>query len=321
MKDPSGTNQELIEEISALKQRIRNLEQQVSEHSKAEETLRESEARYRLAFESTCDGIFTVDRDFGITSITPSVERQLGYKVEEVINKPIQDLNILTPESLTRALSDVIQVLSGVEATGKVYEFIAKDGTIKIGEVTGTPIIREDKIIGVTAIVRDITDRKLAEEDLKKTLDELESRVRERTRELEETNTTLRVLIKKGDRDRKRLQESLQSNVNQLVTPFLSKVRASHSSEERQTYLNILETNLNNIISPFINRLSAAYRRLTPKELQIAELIRQGKKSSEIADFFGISVGTVITHRNNIRKKLDLRSKDANLRSHLLSLG
>ncbi len=59
---------------------------------------------------------------------------------------------------------------------------------------------------------------------------------------------------------------------------------------------------------------------LTPQEIQIAELIRQGKRSKEIAALFGLSVGTVITHRNNIRKKLNLSSRDANLRSHLLSL-
>jgi DNA-binding CsgD family transcriptional regulator len=49
-------------------------------------------------------------------------------------------------------------------------------------------------------------------------------------------------------------------------------------------------------------------------------LVKQGKRSKEIAELFGLSVGTMITHRNNIRKKLDLRSKNANLRSHLLSL-
>ncbi len=175
MKDPSKTNQKLIVEISVLKKRIQNLEQLALDHKKAEETLRESEAKYRLAFESTSDGIFTIDRNGNISSITPSVERQLGYKVEEVINRPLQDLNILTSESLARAVSDVIQILSGVEVTDAVYEFIAKDGTRKIGEVTGTPIIQEGRILGVTAIVRDITERKKTEEALR----ESEKRLRD----------------------------------------------------------------------------------------------------------------------------------------------
>jgi diguanylate cyclase (GGDEF)-like protein/PAS domain S-box-containing protein len=175
MKDPPRTNSELIKEISVLKQRIQNLEQLVLDLKKAEELLKEREAKYRLAFESTSDGIFTVDRNFNISSITPSVERQLGYKIEEVINRPIQDLNILTSESLSRAVSDVIKVLSGVEVTCAVYEFVAKDGTRKIGEVTGTPIISEGEILGVTAVVRDITDRKRVETLLR----ESENRYRE----------------------------------------------------------------------------------------------------------------------------------------------
>ncbi len=167
MRDPSRTNAELIEENALLEQRIQNLEQLVLDHKKVEETLRESGAKYRLAFESTSDGVFTIDHNFNISSITPSVERELGYKIEEVINKPIQDLNILTSESLTRAVSDVMQVLSGMEIRCAVYEFIAKDGTRKFGEVTGTPIICEGKILGVTAVVRDITRRKQAEEALR----------------------------------------------------------------------------------------------------------------------------------------------------------
>jgi PAS domain S-box-containing protein len=167
MKNALRNHPEPIEDVSTLKQKIRELEQSVAESRRTEEALRESEAKCRLAFESTSDGIFTIDSNFNISSITPSVERQLGYKVQEIINRPIQDLNILTSESLTRAVSDVIQVLSGVEVKGAVYEFIAKDGTRKIGEVTGTPIIREGRILGVTAVVRDITERKQAEEALK----------------------------------------------------------------------------------------------------------------------------------------------------------
>ena len=167
MKDPPRTNSELIKEISVLKQRIQNLEQLVLDLKKAEQSLRGREEKYRLAFESTSDSIFTIDPNFNISSITPNVERHLGYKVEEVINRSIQDLNILTSESYTRAVSDVIKVLSGMEFRGAVYEFIAKDGTKKIGEVTGTPIIREGKILGVTAVVRDITERRRAEAALR----------------------------------------------------------------------------------------------------------------------------------------------------------
>jgi DNA-binding CsgD family transcriptional regulator len=74
------------------------------------------------------------------------------------------------------------------------------------------------------------------------------------------------------------------------------------------------------ITSPFINQLSDSFKNLTPKEIQVAAMIRDGRSSKEIAEFLGVSVGTVVTHRNSIRKKLKLSSRDINLRSRLLSL-
>jgi DNA-binding CsgD family transcriptional regulator len=121
-------------------------------------------------------------------------------------------------------------------------------------------------------------------------------------------------------RDRKGLEESLRSNINLLIAPILSKLKVSQSNQERLTYLNILETNLENILSPFVNRLAASYKILTPKEIEVAELVKQGKRTKEIAELMGVSAGTVDTHRNNLRRKLGLNAKTANLRSHLLSL-
>jgi GAF domain-containing protein/DNA-binding CsgD family transcriptional regulator len=230
------------------------------------------------------------------------------------------------------------------EDMSRQFPDVSRNFAIKVGLISmiSVPLISRDKVTGMLHL-RSMKPNAYTEEDLrlagrigeqiseaivnsqlydelKTAHDTLESRVRERTIELEETNTALRVLIKKGDKDQKTLEENLQSNINQLVMPFLSKLRVSQSDPERLTYLNILESNLDNIVSPFINRLSAAYKNLTPKEIQIAELIKQGKRSKEIAELFCISVGTVLTHRNKIRKKLNLKSKDANLRSHLLSL-
>ena len=122
MKDPSKANAELIKKLSVLRPRIQELEQSESEHKKTEEALKACEEKYRVAFEGTSDSIFTVDHFFNILSITPNVERQLSYKAEEIINGTIQDLNILTSEFLTKAVSDVIRVLSCVEVTSPTCE-------------------------------------------------------------------------------------------------------------------------------------------------------------------------------------------------------
>jgi DNA-binding CsgD family transcriptional regulator len=85
------------------------------------------------------------------------------------------------------------------------------------------------------------------------------------------------------------------------------------------SYLNILESNLKEIISPFAFKLSSNYLNLTPKELQIAGLIKDGKQDKEITELLNISIDTVQFHRKNIRKKLGIYGKGKNLRAYLLS--
>ena len=84
--------------------------------------------------------------------------------------------------------------------------------------------------------------------------------------------------------------------------------------------MRIIEFNLNEIISPFTKEVSLEYFNLTSTELQIAKQIRQGYTTKKIAAFMNLSSRTVETHRKNIRRKIGLEGKKANLRSHLLSI-
>ena len=175
--------------------------------------------------------------------------------------------------------------------------------------------------------VKDITELKKAEEAQKKAGRLLEYRVAERTQELErktvelqELNTALEVLLRKRDEDRKDLEERLLSNVKELALPYLQKMKGKIKDDSLNSYLNILESNLNNIISPFSQKLSAKYLNLTPAEIEIADLVKHGKSTKEIANLLSISGKTVETHRMNIRKKLGITNKKANLRTFLLSL-
>ena len=141
---------------------VRNKEKQ------AEEDLKESENKYRLSFENVTDVVYTIDNDLNISSVSPSVERLLGYKPQDFIGKPVSNLgNILTPESLDQAMADISFVLKGETISTTIYQFVAKDGTIKYGEVSGSPLMRDGKIIGIISVARDITGRRQAEEALR----------------------------------------------------------------------------------------------------------------------------------------------------------
>ncbi|MBU1713883.1 MAG: PAS domain S-box protein [Proteobacteria bacterium] len=147
---------------------FKKLEKKMLDLEIANKELKEFEKRYRLSFENASDVIYMIDTDLNVLSVSPNVERILGYKPQELIGRPVTDLeNILMPESFEQAVADVGLILNGETISATIYRFIAKDGTIKYGEVSGSPTIRDGKIIGMISIARDITRRKLAEDALR----------------------------------------------------------------------------------------------------------------------------------------------------------
>jgi diguanylate cyclase (GGDEF)-like protein/PAS domain S-box-containing protein len=140
----------------------------VTEQRRTEEALRESEEKYRLTFENVADVIYVIDANLNILSVSPSVERILGYKPQDFIGRPVSDLTrIFTPESFEQAIADTSLILKGETIAATIYRFIAKDGTIKYGEVNSSPVMRDDQIVGIISVARDISDRKRAEEKLR----------------------------------------------------------------------------------------------------------------------------------------------------------
>ncbi len=162
----------------------------------------------------------------------------------------------------------------------------------------------------------DVTDSKQAEQAIKER--ERESGII--TDNLEEANIVLKVLLKRRDEYKIGLEEKILLNTKQLDVPFLEKLKMSGLDEKQNTYGNILELNLNDIISPFSQRLFAKFLNFIPSEIQVANLLRQGKTSKEIAELIHFSPRTVATYRENIRKKLGLNNKIINLKSYLSSL-
>jgi DNA-binding CsgD family transcriptional regulator len=237
----------------------------------------------------------------------------------------------------------------------EVYFPTTMMGTDAYCNVRGVPIFRDKEITGTIIIFEDITERVKAQIALKKAHNELERRVQDRTNmltqanaqlkreieerkqaelalrdsenqlrtkahDLQEANTALKVLLKHIEEDRKELEEKVLANVKQLVDPYIEELKKSRMNTTQETYLGILQSNLNEVTSPFTRRLSSEYVKLTPAEIRIANLVRHGKTTKEIAELLKISIKTIGNHRENIRKKLGINKKRENLRSHLLSL-
>ena len=108
-------------------------------------------------------------------------------------------------------------------------------------------------------------------------------------------------------------------NIKKLIFPYIEKLQNKGQDEDSQVYVNIIKSNLEDLISPLASTLSSKYFALTPTEIQVTDLIKQGKTSKEIAAMLNVSPKAVSFHRGNIRKKLGLLNKKINLKSYLHS--
>jgi PAS domain S-box-containing protein len=168
----------------------------------------------------------------------------------------------------------------------------------------------------VAILARDITEMKRKEKELEEKDAELETK----SKNVEEVNTALRVLLKQRTGDKAELEEKVLSNVKDLVLPYVERLKKTSLGNNQMFCVDILESNLKEIISPFSRKLSSKYLGLTPTEIRVANLIKDDKTTKEIAEFMNVSAKTIETHRDNIRKKMGIKHKKTNLRTYLSSV-
>jgi len=205
-----------------------------------------------------------------------------------------------------------IVILRDISAAKKVEEELRRYHDHLEELVTGrTAELAETNV----RLAREVEDRKRAEETLRKREVDLEAQ----SHHLGEVNTALKVLLKQREDDKKELAEKVLANVKELIGPYLERLQKSRLSTEQLTLINILESNLNNIISPFISQFSTGNLNLTPTEIRVANLVKEGKTNKEMAVVLCLSKNTILFHRYNIRRKLGIKNKKINLQAHLLS--
>ena len=125
----------------------------------------------------------------------------------------------------------------------------------------------------------------------------------------------MKVLLEQRDEDREGFEQAIQGNVKKLIIPFLEKLKASGLNSEQATYVDILELHLDEITSQFARKLATRLGGLTTTEIQVANLIREGRTTKEIAKILHSSEYTVMFHRYNLRRKLQVKGKKINLRA------
>ncbi len=280
---------------------------------KFEAQLRNSEARYRRIFENIQDIYYEVGLDGTILEISPSIEKYVPFKREDLIGRSIYEFYV---DKSRRK-----DFLQEIKEKGYVRDFEIQlrdhQGALLTCSIAASILPGDGKIPRrIVGSLRDISERKRAEETLSQSEEELSIK----SRNLEEVNTALKVLLRQRADDRKEMEENVLTNVKISILPHIEKLKEGPLTRHQRTCLEIIETQMIKIVSPFLNRISQACFDLTPQEIRVADFVKNGNTTKEISDILEISTKTVDYHRDNIRRKLGIKNHHTNLRSFLLKL-
>lgn len=252
--------------------------------------------------------VYFKDNDLRYLGCNKSFEDSMGFAREDIIGKAEADI---TDAGLARTHQQMEQqLLKTGQTTSYEVSSVYPDNTTHSLLVfkslfynsEGTP----EGLIGTNL---DITERKQAQVNV-----ELHAS------ELENTNTALRVLLKQVNENKTEMESKVLDNFTRLVNPYLDLLEEYLANTRQHEYITVIRENIKKITSSFSVNLSSSYLGLSPREIQVADLVRQGRANKETAQILNISVNAVEFHRNNLRKKLGLQNRKINLRTYLLSM-
>jgi len=293
------------------------LKQKISERKRAEERLRENEAEKKAILDASVDRIRLVDTAMRIVWANKTTSRELSVAPEDLTGQPCHKIFFDSDAPCSVCPSTKAVTSGNIEHSIMHHRHSKGIEGETYWDNYAVPIKNESgDVVNLIQITRNITKQVQGEQALR----EREKELRIKTRNLEEANTALRVLLKKRDEDRTELEEKVMCNVKELVIPYLERLKKTGLDHRQTTFADILESNIDDIISPFLRRMSSRYLGLTPTEIQVANLVRQGKRTKDIAVLLDLSPKTIEDHRKNLRKKFGLKNRKANLRTHLLSI-
>jgi PAS domain S-box-containing protein len=280
-------------------------------HKIAEQALREAELRYRNLIEFLPDAVLVSDAEM-ILFANPAAARLFGAaRPEELVGRPYLDL--FHPDShpamSERTHQALMERTPGPPEQRKVVRLDAKVLDV---ETAVTPITFDGKPC-LLRVNRDITARVQAEEALRQKDREISMQLNK----IEKLNAALTTLLEHREQESRRQLEGIRATLDKLTLPYLENLQATRLDEDQRILVEVMRANLSNVASSFARQLESWKTKLTPTEIQVADLLRLGKRTKEIATLLKVSASAVAFHRNNIRAKLGLTRKPMNLISYL----
>lgn len=286
----------------------------ITEVVRTQKKLQESEIWYRAIFETTGTAMLIIKEDMTIASMNQEFEKLSGYAKSEVEGRRTWT-DFIIPDDIMRMKKYHRLRRNNPEAAPSSYECRARDRTGRDRDIFLNVAMIPGTTMSVVSMM-DISERKEAIKALKKREQDLAAE----SRRLQEMNTALKVLLRQREEDRQEIEKKVLANVHKLVLPYVEKLSRTPVNPVQAGYLEVIDANLKKVISPFLRTLMAVQMDFTPREIEVANLVKDGKTAKEIAGLLNLSIRSVEFHKDNIRRKLGLNNKKVNLRIHLMAL-
>jgi len=235
-----------------------------------------------------------------------------GFKEgREVIGRPLKDfMKDDDPDNVNRVI-DLVR--SGFFIDNMVTNETSSDGVSRRILNNIKPSIENGKVMSIWGASLDVSILFKAQVDLKRS----EKKLKDQKQELETKNIALRELIVQIGLDKKELEDRMIANIQQLILPSLDKIMLN---ERNKKYIEQYRRTLESLTSSFGQKLSDPRVKLSPREIEVCNFVKNGLSNKEISGLLNITIHTVEKHRRVARNKLGLANKGINLSTYLNSL-
>ncbi len=303
----------VVERTLELTEANRSMERENAERTRAETALRASEAKLRSILDSSPDAITVTDVSGNIIDCNQAALDQRGARSKQEMLKR-NAFELIAEEDRARAMRNTELTLRKGSVHNIEYRLIRDDGSSYPVELSAAVIKDPDgNVAGFVGLTKDITARKASEQAL---LDS-QAQMREQKKALEQKNIALGEIIAQIEVEKQKIKEDITLNVRKVIFPILDLIERQDPDKSQ---LDLLRHYLEDLTSTYGSRITARAASLTPKEIEICNMIKAGLSSRDIAQLMKISTPTVEQHRKNIRRKLKLTHTDANLATFLRDL-
>jgi PAS domain S-box-containing protein len=147
-----------------------------------------------------------------------------------------------------------------------------------------------------------------------KALLESEAKLQKQKSALEQKNIALGEVIAQIEVEKRRIKDDIETNINIVVSPILEKLKKEKAGAK---YVSMLKYHLGRLTSSFGSKITKKTYKLTPREIEVCNMVKGGLTSKDISNLLNISYRTIEKHRKNIRQKLGISNKRINLTSFL----